>query len=281
MTDIKDKDAEPVEAEEVPRTEVALTPLSIIDKAITANIDTDKLEKLMDLQERWEKNQAKKAFDEAMMMFQSKCPIIKKTKRGGVTKQGDVAYMYAPIEDMVSQVKELLAECGFSYLIKTEFIENKVRAICIARHKQGHEEQSVMEIPLLTKTGVMSDAQVVAATVTFAKRYAFGNAFGIMTMDDDSDAVSEDLKAEFEMMLNDWGYKSYLQEVADSLVKATAFRQFIDSIPTAEQVQKFKTLLAKVPEVKHLQLWKDFSKLTNKTALQWLASFESALTKKG
>jgi ERF superfamily. len=35
----------------------------------------------------------------------------------------------------------------------------------------------------------MSDTQHVAAALTFAKRYAFTNAFGIMTGDDDNDAA--------------------------------------------------------------------------------------------
>src|SRR5690606_12934348 len=78
-----------------------INPLALIDKAISMNLDVDKLEKLMELQERWDKNQAKKAFDESMMGFQSECPIIQRQKEGGVTKDGQVAYMYAPLEAIV------------------------------------------------------------------------------------------------------------------------------------------------------------------------------------
>jgi len=49
-----------------------------------------------------------------------------------------------------------------------------------------------MEVPLGNKTSVMSQTQVVAAALTFAKRYAFCNAFGIMTGDDDNEKVISD-----------------------------------------------------------------------------------------
>ena len=39
------------------------------------------------------------------------------------------------------------------------------------------------------KTAMMNAPQQTAATMTYAKRYAFCNAFGIMTGDEDTDAV--------------------------------------------------------------------------------------------
>lgn len=165
------------------------SPHSLISQALAQGLGIDVLERLMDLQERWEKNQAKKAFDEAMSIFQSKCPIIKKTKNGAKTKSGTVAYKYAPIENIVSQTKNLIAQCGFSYLIKApSFTNDSVEISVEVRHNQGHSETSTIKMPLVSKTDVMSAPQVVASTVTFAKRYAFCDAFGIMTMDSDNDA---------------------------------------------------------------------------------------------
>jgi hypothetical protein len=46
-----------------------------------------------------------------------------------------------------------------------------------------------MEVPLGNKTQVMSDTQVVAAAITFAKRYAFLNEFGILTGDEDKEEI--------------------------------------------------------------------------------------------
>jgi hypothetical protein len=54
----------------------APTPLTLLEQAIAKNMDLAQLEKLMDMQERWEKRQAEKAFSEAMSSFQSFAPVI-------------------------------------------------------------------------------------------------------------------------------------------------------------------------------------------------------------
>jgi hypothetical protein len=116
--------------------------------------------------------------------------VINKTKSVS-TKSGDEAYKYAPIESVISQVKELIQKHGFRYSTTMELSEDGtlVKAFCRVVHELGHEEVSVMEVPLGGQTAVMSKSQVVAAAQTFAKRYAFLNAFGIMTGDTDNDAA--------------------------------------------------------------------------------------------
>ena len=134
--------------------------------------------------------EAKKAFNSAMAAFQSECPVIKKTK-GVKTKTGAVAYKYAPIESVVVQVKELIEKHGFRYTTTMQLNEGRVKAFCRVVHTLGHEEISEMEVPLGNKTDIMSQSQVVAAASTFAKRYAFLNAFGIMTGDEDNDTADK------------------------------------------------------------------------------------------
>ena len=129
---------------------------------------------------------AKEVFDKSMAEFQVKCPTIKK-KKDVPTGTGKKAYSYAPLEDIVEQVKVLLQEHGFSYSTQTETKENAVKSTCIVKHEFGHSESSSMEVPLGNKTNIMSQSQVVAAALTFAKRYAFCNAFGIMTGDEDNE----------------------------------------------------------------------------------------------
>src|SRR5690606_9150039 len=114
-----------VEAEEVskevsrtsnkPDSEVAISPMQLIELAISKDADVDKLEKLMQLKERWDKENARKSFIADLAAFQSKCPVIIKSKEGGKTKEGAVAYKYAPIDKVLTtkneegrQVKELL-----------------------------------------------------------------------------------------------------------------------------------------------------------------------------
>uniref|UniRef100_A0A6H1ZFJ8 Putative Erf family protein n=1 Tax=viral metagenome TaxID=1070528 RepID=A0A6H1ZFJ8_9ZZZZ len=163
-------------------------PMPLIQMAIEKGASIEALEKLMNLQERWEANQAKKAFNEAMAGFQGECPIIKKKKDGGTTEGGKVAYKYAELGMIVSQVSPILQKYGLSYSFKTEFPVGKVKAICIAKHLLGHSEPTEVEMPLATKTKIMNDPQQTGATITYAKRYSFCNAFGIMTEGEDIDA---------------------------------------------------------------------------------------------
>lgn len=164
------------------------SPMQLLAMATKMGADVEKMSKLLDLQERWEANQAKKAFNEAMAGFQGECPVIKKGTAGGQTKAGKIAYRYATLGAIVDQTRHLLEKHGLSYAIKTEFPDGQVKAICIVKHAAGHTEQSEVVMPLATRTEIMSAPQQVAATITFAKRYAFVNAFGIMTDADDVDA---------------------------------------------------------------------------------------------
>jgi len=183
----------PTVVKETPKPKVCepteMDPGTMIMTAIDKGASIEVMERMFALQERWEAKQAKKAFDNAIAAFQGECPTIQKKKKGGETQNGKTAYMYAPLELIVETVKDLLAKHGLSYAIKIDVSDGKVKATCIAKHLLGHSEESVMEVPLVNKTGVMSNAQVTAATATFAKRYAFVNVFGIMTGDADIDSM--------------------------------------------------------------------------------------------
>lgn len=266
------------------KTEIQPQPLTSPDNWITTALNKgmsiEVLERLFAMKKEYDVTEAKKAFDEAMALFQSKCPTIKKMKRGGVTKDGDVAYYYAPIEDIEQQTKALRAECYFSYLIKTEFPDGKVRAYCEVRHIQGHSETSMVEMPLLTKTGVMSDAQVVAGTTTFCKRYAFVNAFGIMTADEDRDGVTDAQQELFNDLIKDWDYTEWKKAEAETISDRKVFQQFLDNIPTQEQVSKFKKLSANLPEGVKKKQWITFQKLIKGNADAYLKQLEEALNNK-
>ena len=178
-----------------PATELAViepqqpTPQSmLLVAAATPGMSPETIGKFMDLQDRWEAKKAKKAFDEDMALLQAELPIIKKNKDGGKTAGGVVAYRYAPLDEIVRQTGPFIAKHGFSYRIMTGKRENFLFADCIVKHKLGHSETTPFEVPAGTGTNIMSAPQIQAATYTFAKRYAFCNAFGIMTGDEDTDA---------------------------------------------------------------------------------------------
>ena len=118
-------------------------------------------------------------------------PTIKKEKtvNNNPDKDGNVTlrYKFAPLDSIVAQVKRILQDCGFSYTITAAMNGNQVTAICKITHALGHSEESSFQVPI-DADAYMNMQQKFGAALTFAKRYAFCNAFGIMTGDEDNDA---------------------------------------------------------------------------------------------
>jgi len=164
---------------------------AIINRALDQGSPIEILEKLLTMRRELKKEFAKKEFDIAMVKFQANCPVIKKTKAGYTKTNGEVVYRYAQLESIVDQVRGLLSDNGFSYSFKSTVDNNnqEVTVTCFSKHELGHCEERPIIMPFVEKTGIMSAPQQVAATITYVKKYAFCDAFGIMTGDDDTDAV--------------------------------------------------------------------------------------------
>ena len=161
---------------------------ALIAKAIDKKVPVETMERLLMMRSELRAEWAKAEFAKAMAAFQAECPIIKKTK-GVRTDTGEIAYKYAPLESIVEQVKDTLRNHGFSYCVdQPEAKQGYIKVALTVKHTSGHSEVTSVELPLGNKTRIMSQTQVEAAALTFAKRYAFCNAFGILTGDDDTDA---------------------------------------------------------------------------------------------
>lgn len=166
---------------------------NLLTSAIQNNIPVESMERLLAMRDKIKAEKAKELFNHSMSVFQGECPTIVRTKEVK-NRSGVMMYKYAPLESIVSQVKYYLQKNGFSYSTQVDITDKGVKATCKAIHKDGHEEISSMEVPLGTKTEIMSHSQVTAAASTFAKRYAFCNVFGILTGDEDTDASKQTLE---------------------------------------------------------------------------------------
>ena len=217
---------------------VKTSPELLIAQAIDKGVSVETMERLLAMRRELKAEWAKEQFDAAMAKFQGECPVIKKKKEGGKTKAGTVAYKYAPLDDIVQQTKGLIEKNGFSYLIKTDVKEGKVKITCIVKHGAGHSEDTSVEMPLTTKTDIMSAPQQVAATITFAKRYAFCNAFGILTGDEDNeDKTVPEKKQETKARANqkEWYENS---------------KKMIEACQDKKQLQEWKEKIGKNKKVK-------------------------------
>ncbi len=185
------KKQEIIEIEEVQEKGLAMRSdaEALISRAIDKNVSVETMERLLAMRRELKAEFAKEEFDKAMAEFQSECPTIKKTKNVYEKDKRTVRYCYAPLESIVEQSKELLSKHGFSYSINTIQDDKMLGVICRATHRCGHAQETTFSVPIGSE-GFMSDVQKYGARLTFAKRYAFCNAFGILTGDEDNDANS-------------------------------------------------------------------------------------------
>ena len=164
---------------------VDLNPEVLIAKAIEKNVPVETMEKLLAMRDKLKKEWAEEQFYKALAGFQSECPTIKKTKIVK-DKHGKIRYRYAPLESIIEQVKDLLKAYNFSYTIQSRLEDGQLIVTCELHHKDGHSKSSEFRVPIYD-SNYMNNIQKYASSLTYAKRYAFCNATGIMTGDEDND----------------------------------------------------------------------------------------------
>ena len=163
------------------------TPMEMLSRALMSGAAPETLEKLLALQERWEKNMARKAFDRAMAAAKSEIKPIKKnrTVSHGV---GKAAYNFADLAEIERSVVPILSEYGLSYRFRTTVTDKQIVVTCILSHQEGHSEETSLPGPADT-SGAKNAIQAIGSTVTYLQRYSLSAALGLSATDDD-DGVS-------------------------------------------------------------------------------------------
>lgn len=164
----------------------------VLMRAVESGANIETLERLMTIRREIKAEQAQEAFYTSLSQFQADCPIIKKAKAVHNTqaKGGGLRYHYAPLDLIMKTVSPLLQKHGLSVTMKAsvelEPDEAFLSVSCEVHHIAGHTETSVFKLPI-DKDAYMNAAQKFGSASTYAKRYAFCNALGILTGDEDND----------------------------------------------------------------------------------------------
>lgn len=167
---------------------IEATPMRLLEMALSQGTDISKLEKLFDLQERWEKNEAKKAFDAAFAAFKSEAVKIVK----------NVAYTDGPLKGkkradlfgIVDAVTPALSKHGLSMSWSlTKDSPEWLEVTCILRHEEGHfESVSMGGAP---DAGPARNAiQARGSAKTYLERYTATAILGMAAEDQDTDGVA-------------------------------------------------------------------------------------------
>jgi hypothetical protein len=158
----------------------------LISLALEKQADPKIIEKLMDLQERWEAAQARKAFVAAMTAFKQEAPsVLKKNDRVDfTTAKGRTAYNYANLGSIVQEITAILGKHDLSASWATEQKNTDVTVTCHITHIAGHRESVTLTGPI-DESGNKNRIQAVGSTVTYLQRYTLLAALGLATGEDD------------------------------------------------------------------------------------------------
>jgi len=206
---------------------VAVTPMQMIDRAMASGATVETLTKLMDLQERWEKNEARKAFHEAFSAF--KAEAVEVIKSTAITAGPLNGRKYADLATAVDAATPKLSQHGLSAAWKVTKDEKEwIEVTCSLTHVMGHSESVSFGGPPDTG-GAKNAIQARASSMNYLQRYTFLAVCGLAAKNADDDGsgggdaketMPEGQKADFLAAIESAG-KDSLEGLWQKIIAAT------------------------------------------------------------
>jgi hypothetical protein len=177
---------------------VQQSPMEMAQSFLTAGGNLESLEKMMDLQERWEQNEAKKLFFSAMASTQKDMPSIFEGNRNQQTNSNYSAY-----KDIVKHAKPIYSSHGLS----VSFYEGDTPRdgcfhVCAdVYHEKGFSRTYNMNIPV-DNAGIKGSVNktpthAFKSSLSYARGMLLCNIFNIATtsdLDDDGNCAGGQIK---------------------------------------------------------------------------------------
>lgn len=158
-------------------------PNELLRMAVSQGAGIETLEKLLDLQLRYEKNEARKAYVVAMNAFKQNPPTILKNKS---VSFGQTSYSHATLDHVCDAVTKGLSEHGISHRWKVDQLEGWIKVTCILTHDMGHSEETTLQ-GQPDQSGSKNSIQAIGSTVTYLQRYSLLAATGLAASNGDTD----------------------------------------------------------------------------------------------
>lgn len=237
LTAIIDQNGERIHAP--PQQEApASNPLALLDKAIARGLDPATLKALMDLSDRHNATEARKAFVRALNIFKQNPPEIFKNKAVSFG-QGKAAYKHATLDNVSSAIGRALSVVGISHRWDTEQLEGGlIRVTCVLTHSLGHSERTPLQA-MPDTSGSKNSIQAVGSTVTYLQRYTLLAATGMAVQDQDDDG-RQGIKGMTEQQIADW--EAAIAECATDEAAKELWSKIAAATTAAHDVEAHETL---------------------------------------
>jgi hypothetical protein len=153
-------------------------------RILEANPDPAALRELLNIQRDWEHEEARKAFEQAMVRLKAAMPsVLRRDATVDYTSaKGRTHYTHTSLAAAMDTVTPHLTEHGFSISWTPATAQGQVSVSCILTHVGGHSKSTTINAPVDT-SGNKSPAQGVASTITLLSRYTALALLGIATAD--------------------------------------------------------------------------------------------------
>lgn len=169
--------------------------MQMIERVVlNPDADMDKLDKMLDMQERILNRNAKQSYTADLAAMQAELPLV------GKLGEGHNKAKYARLEDINEAIRPTLQKYGFAVTFRTKQAEKTLTVTAILSHRMGHSEETDLILPLDT-SGNKNAVQAVGSTISYGKRYALCLLLNISTGDDTDGnlpAASPEVKTEIQ-----------------------------------------------------------------------------------
>lgn len=221
-----------IPAADTPST--AVTPMVMLAQAVERGADITVIEKMMGLSERWEANQARKAFDAAVSNAKAEIPPVVRNREGHNKAR------YADFAAIAAVVDPILSRHGLSYRFRSTQ-GDRINVACILSHKDGHFEETTLSGPADT-SGNKNAVQAIGSTLTYLQRYSLVQALGLAASNDDDGkaagmgpTITEDQVGELVALIEDVkadkaGFLKYMKIDALADLPASQFKRACDAL---------------------------------------------------
>jgi len=229
--------------------------IALIERLATnPDVDVDKLQKIMDMQEQANDKAAQQAFNAAMVQAQKNMPVVIADKYNDQTKS-----KYPSYKALLRATQPVYTAEGFSVSFYEEDIagDDLVRICADIMHEVGHTIKRHVDIPLdnqgikgsINKTGTHAKG----SSISYGRSYLMKMIFNIPTGDDDdgnaagSQLITEEQENKLLAMIDENGldtgnYKAnlfkYLKVSSLDLLPAIKFNMAKIAINTAIKSQQ-------------------------------------------
>jgi ERF superfamily len=182
----------PTEAQPVALAQQSLalsanSPAAMMLAAMERGATLEQVEKMMDLQERFERREAEKAFFAALSGLRSEAiEVVKRKRVHFVSQKGTTDYKHAELSDVIEAAQPAMAKHGLSHRWDVKQEARRITVTCIVSHAMGHSiNVSLTADP--DDTGNKNPIQQVASTITYLERHTLKAALGLSEKGDDDD----------------------------------------------------------------------------------------------